>query len=41
MLTICDLLDANDMKLYDCPKIIKPCNYNIRHVTLGTRILQQ
>jgi len=25
MLTICDLLDANDMKLYDCPKNIKPC----------------
>jgi len=25
MLTICDLLDANDMELYDCPKKIKPC----------------
>jgi len=25
----------------DTIKIIKPCNYNIRHVTLGTRILQQ
>jgi len=25
MLTICDLLDANDIKLYDCPKKIKPC----------------
>jgi len=25
MLTICDLLDANNIKLYDCPKKIKPC----------------
>ena len=25
MLTICDLLESNRTKLYDCPKNIKPC----------------